>query len=127
MVKLAALPAREVIDGLKGTIDFYVQHGQVCARRWPRNRHAGFTPGSRSTWPHFKAALAAALASWPRFRELARIQTNRTSWTWRDYLMKCWYGTTGLRDLDLQDPLYHVSHYSRPLYHPTFTLYSVAA
>lgn len=50
MAKLKALPSLEIIRGFKGTVDFFVQRGQVYARRWPR------TPRSRLT----QATLAAA-------------------------------------------------------------------
>jgi len=35
MAVLDALPERQVIDGFKGIIDFYLWKGLPCARKWP--------------------------------------------------------------------------------------------
>jgi hypothetical protein len=33
---LLALPEQAIIDGWKGTVDFYLHCGTPCARKWPR-------------------------------------------------------------------------------------------
>lgn len=35
MVKIAEMPAQHLIDGWKGTIDFFIYKGQPVARSWP--------------------------------------------------------------------------------------------
>ena len=37
MVRLTVLPHMDIIDGLKGNIDFYVHRGIPCARTWPKS------------------------------------------------------------------------------------------
>ena len=41
MAKLIALPHQAIIDGFKGTIDFYVWKGLSVARKWPRSTMSG--------------------------------------------------------------------------------------
>lgn len=53
MAKLVALPHQAIIDGFKGTIDFYVHRGIPCARAWPKS------PG--------KIRSEAVMAQWPLF------------------------------------------------------------
>ena len=36
MAKLLALPEQDIIDGVKGTLDFYVHRGIPCCRSWPQ-------------------------------------------------------------------------------------------
>lgn len=36
MASLTSLPSLEIIQGFKGTIDYFVTRGITCARRWPR-------------------------------------------------------------------------------------------
>jgi len=36
MARLANLPAQDIIDTFKGTLDYYVHRGIPCVRSWPR-------------------------------------------------------------------------------------------
>lgn len=36
MAKVGALPSQNIIKGYKGKLDYFVQHGQVYVRSWPR-------------------------------------------------------------------------------------------
>ncbi|GAH78230.1 unnamed protein product, partial [marine sediment metagenome] len=58
MARLDALPHIDIINSLKGTIDFYIHRGVPCARRWPRYR-----PAARS---------APAIASANLFGEIVK-------------------------------------------------------
>ena len=69
MAKLTALPEQVIIDGYKGTIDFYVYMGIPCARAWPKS------PGRRRS--------PAVMAQWPLFSYVAR-EWNNLSQTMRD-------------------------------------------
>lgn len=68
MAVLERLPEQSIIDGLRGALDFYVYRGIPCVRSWPRNKHAGFTPGALINQPRLarsarlKPFLSASLA-----------------------------------------------------------------
>lgn len=46
MAKLDALPSLEIIDTLKGTLDYYYWKGVPCVRKWPVIPMASRTPAS---------------------------------------------------------------------------------
>ena len=62
MAKLLAMPQQAIIDGFKGSIDFYVYMGIPCARAWPKS------PG--------KARSASVMAQWPTFTYASREWNN---------------------------------------------------
>lgn len=56
MAKLLAMPHEAIIDGFKGSIDFYVYMGIPCARAWPRSPGKTRSPGVMAQWPFFSYA-----------------------------------------------------------------------
>ena len=56
MAKLLAFPAQAIIDGFKGTIDFYVYRGIPCARAWPKSPGKARSPSVMAQWPVFSYA-----------------------------------------------------------------------
>lgn len=62
MAKLLAMPQQAIIDGFKGTIDYYVNMGIPCARAWPKS------PG--------KIRSEAVMAQWPAFTYASREWKN---------------------------------------------------
>jgi hypothetical protein len=57
---LLSLPNQGIIDGFKGTIDFYVHDGTPCARRWPRRPSGRRSPLVQDQY----AAFAYASRLW---------------------------------------------------------------
>lgn len=57
MAKLTGLPAQAIVDGFKGTIDFYVYMGIPVARSWPRPRSVPHSPREKANWPIFARAV----------------------------------------------------------------------
>lgn len=56
MAKLTAMPEQAIIDGYKGTIDFYVYLGIPVARSWPRSPGKHRAPAVEAQWPSFTTA-----------------------------------------------------------------------
>lgn len=56
MAKLTALPSQAIIDGFKGTLDFYEYMGIPVARAWPRKPTGPRTTAVQAQWPAFKIA-----------------------------------------------------------------------
>lgn len=56
MAKLTRLPEQEIIDGLKGKVDFYLWMGIPVARSWPRSPGQDRALSVQSTWPAFTYA-----------------------------------------------------------------------
>lgn len=57
MAKLTLMPQQGIIDGFKGTIDFYEYMGIPVARSWPKSPSGQRSPAVRAQW--FKFAYAA--------------------------------------------------------------------
>lgn len=47
------LPGMSIIDGFKGTIDFYYYMDMPCFRKWPENKGRSQTPASVAQQPAF--------------------------------------------------------------------------
>lgn len=57
MAKLDQLPEKSIVDGLKGTVDFYYWNGIPVARSWPRSPSMPRTRAVQETWPTFNEAV----------------------------------------------------------------------
>lgn len=56
MAKLTALPSQAIIDGFKGTVDFYLYMGIPVARAWPRKPTGRRSTAVQAQWPAFTIA-----------------------------------------------------------------------
>lgn len=88
MVRLGALPAREIIDGFKGKVDFYLWKGIPCARSWPRYRPRAPTSEEREAQETFSYATLVANLLPPFVVAQYRKMTAGTPWTWKDLFIK---------------------------------------
>ena len=94
MAKLAALPAKDVISGLKGVIDFYVNYqacdrslsgpGIPCARKWPRSPGHKRAPAVESRWPIFADAAGLWSLLSPEVQLTYNTMASGTGLTGRD-------------------------------------------
>lgn len=107
-VKLDRLPAAHIIRGFRGVLDFYVDHGQPRVRRWPQNKHAGYTPGGNYNRTLFARANTFASQAAPNVRHALSLNVGGTGYTWKDLYVHSYLGGS---------PLTH----KRPSY-PTETL-----
>ena len=99
MARLTVLPHQDIIDGLKGQIDFYVHRGIPCARSWPKS------PG--------KLRSPAVMAQWPLFRFATQEWKNLSQAVQDSYTQ---FATdSGLSGRDLQIRAYLSGLYRYPL------------
>jgi len=56
MAKLTHLPHQAIIDGFKGTVDFYVYMGIPVARAWPKSPGRNRSEAVRAQWSTFAYA-----------------------------------------------------------------------
>ncbi|MBA7527121.1 hypothetical protein ES705_19295 [subsurface metagenome] len=92
MPVIKALPGLEVIQGFKGTLDFYYWKGIPCVRKWPHTPRAHLTQGTLSSAALFAAILKgyALLGGLVKtiYQEAAKDQDR----TGRDLYMSATYG-----------------------------------
>ena len=62
MAKIRRFPSQGIIDGFKGTLDFYLNMGIPCVRLWPKS------PGKRRSEP--------VMSGWPAFSYASREWSN---------------------------------------------------
>jgi len=98
MAKLTALPELAIIDGFKGTIDYYVYMGIPCARAWPKS------PG--------KWRSLSVMAQWPTFTYASREWNNLSLAVQRAYSVLA--TNSGLSSRDMQVRAYMTGLYRYP-------------
>ncbi|GAI68297.1 unnamed protein product [marine sediment metagenome] len=75
MAKISAMPQRAIIDGFKGTIDFYNYMGVPCARAWPKSPGKSRSPEVMAQWPIFSYASK----EWNNLSQTVRDSYNTLS------------------------------------------------
>lgn len=97
MATLTKLPGQKIIDGYKGTIDFYVWMGIPCARSWPRSPGRDRAPAVEAQWP----AFTWAAQNWPSIDQETRDAFNRmaagTNMSGRDIFVKSYISGEHIR------------------------------
>lgn len=97
MAKLAKLPGLNIIDGLKGLIDFYVYMGIPCARKWPRSPGHFRAPAVMEQWSSFTWAAQ----NWQTVSQDVRDAFNQmaagTNMTGRDLFVKSYLSNEHIR------------------------------
>lgn len=88
MAKLKKAPNLAIIDGFKGTIDFYLYMGIPCARKWPVWRTRKPYPDEKANQDDF-ATISKAATSMPlEFLEAYRELAQGTPFTWKDLMTR---------------------------------------
>lgn len=84
MAKITKMPSTAIIDGFKGTLDYYVHDGQACVRSWPRSPGHDRAPAVMAQWETF----AYASRSWnllsPEVQRLYNIMATNSGLNGRD-------------------------------------------
>ena len=90
MVKLSSLPDQKVIDGWKGTVDFYLWMGIACARKWPHYPHREPYPDELANQQAF-AYINQQASQLPQYiiDEAKRMATG-TDFTWKDLIVRAY-------------------------------------
>jgi len=88
MAVLDSMPQQSIVDGFKGTVDFYMHQGRACARSWPRSPGHRRSPAVEAQWPAF--TLAARLWSQlsPAVQAAYRQMAQGTNYTAKDLFTK---------------------------------------
>lgn len=58
MAKIRKMPSQGIIDGFKGTLDFYFNMGIPCVRSWPKSPGKLRSEPVMSGWPAFAYAAS---------------------------------------------------------------------
>ena len=88
MARLTQLPEQAIIDGFKGTIDYYVHEGIPCARKWPTSPGHRRAPDVEAQWPIFTKASQLYSQLSPEVVEAYRQLAESTRLSSRDWFMR---------------------------------------
>lgn len=90
MAKLAQIPAKYIIDGFRGILDFAVYMGckgkpVPYARAWPRPKTTPPRPGEKANQTLFAGIQAQVSEMGPEVVEAYQALASGTPHTWRDW------------------------------------------
>jgi len=95
-MKLKEMPSAEVIKGLGGVIDFYLDHGQVIARRWPSKIKFPPSPGATCNQHRFRTFMKDWKYFGPSVPNMDRGFGKWTGWRSIDFAYRRYMGKTHL-------------------------------
>lgn len=78
------MPALEIVQGLKGTLDYYWYMGVPVCRRWPRAPLGPRSLDVRRTNAVWQLHAPSCAALRPYIEPSYRMYTSGTGLTWRD-------------------------------------------
>lgn len=90
MAKLKNMVAQKVIDGFKGTLDFYYYMGIACVRRWPKSPGRLRSPAVRATWGEFTYASREWSNLSPEFRRTYEELSTGSGLSGRDMFTRAY-------------------------------------
>jgi hypothetical protein len=86
VARLLAMPQQEVIDGFKGSVDFYEWKGIPVARRWPRSPGHNRVAAVQAQWAAFSEAQSAWSTLDPDVIAAYNAMAVGTDYTGRDMM-----------------------------------------
>ena len=90
MAKLDLMPQQAIIDGLKGSLDFYVHKGIPCVRVWPRSPGHRRAPAVEAQWPAFSYATKEWKNLSPTLKDAYTKMSGKSGLTGRDLFMRAY-------------------------------------
>jgi len=82
------MPSRVIIDGFKGTIDFYLWMGIAVARKWPVWRPRAPHPVELAGQLDFSRINKAAINMPLEFIDAYKWMAQGTPFTWKDLMVR---------------------------------------
>jgi hypothetical protein len=88
MAKLASLPAKDIINGFAGVIDYYVRDGVAIARKWPRPPTQERASAVRAQWPVWTDAMTLWNTLSPEVQNAYKAMASGSTMSGRDMMVK---------------------------------------
>ncbi len=97
MAIIAKLPGQAIIDGFKGTLDYYVYMGLNCVRSWPRSPGHERSPAVQAQWPAFTWAATNWKNLSSEVKEAYNLMASGTPLTGKDIFVKSYLTNTFIK------------------------------
>ncbi len=94
MAIIKRLPSQAIIDGFKGTLDYYVCMGIPCVRMWPRSPGKNRTAAVKAQWPAWTTASREWSNLSPAVQDAYRTLATNSGLSGRDMFTRAYL--TGL-------------------------------
>ncbi|GAH42548.1 unnamed protein product [marine sediment metagenome] len=94
MAKLTVMPQQAIIDGFKGSLDFYYWMGIPVVRAWPKSPGKARSPAVEAQWPLFTIAAQEWKKLSPIVQDAYRQLATNSGLTGRDMQVRAYI--TGL-------------------------------
>jgi len=85
---ITKMPSMTVVNGFKGTLDFYWWMGIACVRKWPRSPGHDRSQAVRAGWPAFAWASSNWNSLSPAIQQAYNTLAQGTYMTGRDIFTK---------------------------------------
>lgn len=92
MVRLSGVPARSIVLGLKGAVDFYSWKGVPVARRWPRSPGKLRAPAVAAQYDDFKTVTQGFKTIDSTVIPALSSMASGTQLTTKDVQVQLYYG-----------------------------------
>ena len=86
-----------IIDGFKGTLDFYIHDGQPCVRMWPRSPGHDRAPAVQEQWDAFAFPSYYWKFLSPEVKDAWNRMASGHSVTGKDLFTKAFINGTAIR------------------------------
>lgn len=90
MAVLERLPAQEIIDNLKGVVDYYYWKGIPCCRKWPHWPKRQPHPDEKINQDAFAYVNRQVKHVPPYLRQQFQAMTAGTVLTWKDIFVRAY-------------------------------------
>jgi len=94
MALLAAMPSQDVIDGLRGSVDFYRWCNLVIARSWPHYTPENMTARTKAQATAFAYLLSQTNSLPAHVVESWEWLASQSKLAWRDWMARAYLGGT---------------------------------
>lgn len=91
MAVISRMPAQAIIDGFRGTLDYYKFCGLNVVRAWPRKPPLPRAPAVEAQWQPFAYINTAVLNLPPNIIEAYKRMALGSSLTWRDLAVRLYF------------------------------------
>jgi len=90
VARITAMPTLDIIDGYKGTLDFYINMGIPCVRSWPKSPGKLRSQAVMAQWPIFTHAAKEWKNLSPAVQQAYTKYATNSGLTGRDMLMRAY-------------------------------------
>lgn len=95
MAIITAMPSKDIVNSLRGVLDYYRWCNLVICRRWPKRPDAIRSDNVIATGQRFKYINQQASVVDPDIYASYLLLANSSKFTWKDWMVRSFIGAPG--------------------------------